>query len=159
MKQINGLKFCPRCKQTKKIEFFSKGINTVDGLKIYCKDCCHKEYLLNQEHYCKYATDYIRDAKIKAFKIITDNKKITCVKRKEWSCCSTNDMDFLSIDHINGNGANHRREIKANSSADTYRWVIKHPEEAKKTMQILCMNAQVKKKKLNGEQTYVRNNK
>lgn len=159
MKQKNGIKYCPKCKQTKLLKFFYKANNTLDGYKVYCKDCSHKEYMMRQEHYCNRASDYIKEAKIKAFEIIANGKNITCLKRKEWNCCSIDDIDFLSIDHINGDGANHRRKIKASCSSSTYRWVIKNPEEAKKIMQILCMNAQVKKKKLNKEQTYVRNNK
>lgn len=51
----------------------------------------------------------------------------------ECVCCQENDYNILCIDHINGGGENHRREIvKGNNSksATTYKWLLdnKFPE-------------------------------
>lgn len=158
MKAINGMKWCPRCKMTKKVNEFHKMSSTYDGYKVYCKLCASKEYLKNQKHYCKQNSQYIYKTKLRAFEIVADGNKIACAKHKEWGCCDKNDIDFLSLDHIKGDGASHRREIGFTASTSLYRWVIKNPTEAKKRLQILCMNAQVKKKKLNHEQHYERRN-
>lgn len=160
MKQIDGLKLCPRCKLTKPVKEFNKMRSTFDGYKCYCKKCCHAYYLKHQDHYCKQNSKYIFNTKIKAFEIIASGKPVVCAMHDRWQCCgNTVDIDFLSLDHIAGDGAEHRRKIGSTASTSLYRWVIKNPKEAKKRLQILCMNAQVKKKKLNNEQKYRRNTK
>lgn len=35
-------KYCPRCKDIKQRDRFSKNINAYDGLAAWCKDCHHK---------------------------------------------------------------------------------------------------------------------
>ncbi|HUT00427.1 MAG TPA: hypothetical protein VMY59_08935 [Candidatus Thermoplasmatota archaeon] len=53
------------------------------------------------------------------------------------------DFEVLSIDHVNGNGANHRREIKVSGNR-FYLWLIQHgfPEGYR----VLCYNCQQKEK-------------
>jgi hypothetical protein len=52
-------------------------------------------------------------------------------------CCKTDILEFLSIDHINGGGIQHRKLIGGNG-AGFYRWLIKNnfPEG----FRVLCMN-------------------
>ncbi len=56
------------------------------------------------------------------------------------NCCGENDIKSLTIDHINNDGAAHRREMGRgrNSGSNMYPWLIKHnyPEG----YQVLCMN-------------------
>lgn len=63
-------------------------------------------------------------------------------------CGYDNEM-ALSIDHIDGNGATHRRSIHSNGGERLYRWLVKHnyPEG----FQTLCMNCQWIKKRMNNE--------
>lgn len=51
------------------------------------------------------------------------------------SCCGEKEVRFLSVDHINQNGADHRREI---GGGHLYNWLVKNnfPEG----FQILCLN-------------------
>jgi hypothetical protein len=66
-----------------------------------------------------------------------------------WPDCSVEDVDMLSLDHINDDGASHRRTITQDSSSHggggtkTYRDVEKRgfPEG----FQTLCLNHQMKK--------------
>lgn len=53
----------------------------------------------------------------------------------ECQCCSTKELEFLTIDHINGGGAQHRRTMKAGS---LYHWLKRNnfPEG----FRVLCMN-------------------
>ncbi len=50
-------------------------------------------------------------------------------------CCGESEIDFLSIDHINGGGTQHRKKI---GLAAMYQWLRRHnfPEG----FQVLCMN-------------------
>ncbi len=54
------------------------------------------------------------------------------------ACCEESQIEFLSMDHINGDGAKHRRELKKNGHIHIYDWLIKNnfPEG----FQVLCMN-------------------
>jgi hypothetical protein len=51
------------------------------------------------------------------------------------ACCGESTPEFLSIDHINGGGRKHRKEI---GSGNMYRWIIDNgfPD----SFQILCHN-------------------
>lgn len=84
------------------------------------------------------------NVKIKLKNQILDHYGRSCI------CCGETNVAFLVLDHKNGNGNTHRKEIiasmknaKAGSDsryggAGMYRWVIKHnfPED----FQILCYN-------------------
>ena len=63
------------------------------------------------------------------------NGKLACVH------CGFSDVRALSVDHINGGGVKHRRELsKGKTGINFYRWLKRHnyPEE----YQTLCMNCQ-----------------
>jgi len=52
-------------------------------------------------------------------------------------CCGEDNPDLLTIDHINGNGSQHRREVKSGGHG-FYRWIINHrfPDN----LRLLCWN-------------------
>ncbi|HUW17672.1 MAG TPA: hypothetical protein VMW16_00035 [Sedimentisphaerales bacterium] len=52
-------------------------------------------------------------------------------------CCGENNLMFLSIDHINGQGTRHRRQIGGSSNL-LYRWLRKN--NYPKGFQVLCFN-------------------
>lgn len=62
------------------------------------------------------------------------------------ACCGENEEAFLSIDHVNGGGTAHRKEIRVSSGKTFYRWLINNnfPDG----FQTLCMNCNVAKWKL-----------
>ena len=64
------------------------------------------------------------------------------------SCCGETERMFLSIDHINNDGAKHRRDNRLNSSEQMYRWIARNgfPDG----FQILCMNCQWGKRNNSG---------
>ena len=63
---------------------------------------------------------------------------------KECVCCGEKELKFLSIDHINGNGTKHRKEIYRNINP----WLVKnnYPEG----FQVLCFNCNWGRYKNNG---------
>jgi hypothetical protein len=80
------------------------------------------------------------------YKIIMHySPNMTC----QWLGCNCTDLRTLSVDHINGDGANHRREMNLHGGIIFYRYLVKagFPEG----YQILCMNHQWVKKAMNDE--------
>lgn len=140
---------CVHCKVFKSISAFDKSRERKFGIHCYCKKCRHK---LEAPQRASYQKIYIRSLRLRAYQIISGADTPTCTMSKIWKCCgdSRNGL-WLSIDHVVGDGARHKREIKATSSVSLYRWVIKHPRQARERLQILCMNAQVMKKRANQE--------
>ena len=63
-------------------------------------------------------------------------------------CCSEEHLDFLTIDHIDGGGYKHRKEIKAVGN-NFYTWLINNgfPDG----YQVLCMNCNWSKRLNNGK--------
>jgi hypothetical protein len=55
------------------------------------------------------------------------------------SCCGESHQEFLTIDHINGGGTKHRREIGAGEGVRFYRW-LKQQGFPQNDYQCLCMN-------------------
>ncbi len=57
------------------------------------------------------------------------------------TCCGEDQLEFLTIDHINGGGNKHRRSI---GWASLYRWLKKNGFP-KKGFQVLCWNCNIAK--------------
>ena len=55
--------------------------------------------------------------------------------------CGITDIDVLTIDHVNGGGTKHRRELS--SWGSTYRWLIENNFPT--GFQVLCFNCNFKK--------------
>lgn len=64
------------------------------------------------------------------------------------ACCGEKERKFLSIDHINNDGAKHRREFNLKTGEQMYRWLARNNFPA--GFQILCMNCQWGKRNNNG---------
>ena len=41
-------------------------------------------------------------------------------------CCGETEPLFLTLDHVEGNGNEHKRSIGSRGTKDLYRWIIKH---------------------------------
>ena len=57
------------------------------------------------------------------------------------SCCGEENIEFLTIDHINGHGNEDRRQKKTGGGTEFWRWLKKHwyPEG----FQVLCFNCNI----------------
>ncbi len=116
--------------------------NTLEKRKKHAEDEKHRRDKLGDKHrqykrgeYQKnkeYNQQKARENRIKnRLSCIThySNGKMIC------SCCKCNDYDFLIIDHINNDGAEHRKTV---SSGSLYSWL--KTNNFPKGFQVLCYN-------------------
>lgn len=54
------------------------------------------------------------------------------------ACCGESEPMFLAVDHINNDGAAHRREIGVRGGGSFYAWIIRNNFPS--TLQLLCHN-------------------
>jgi hypothetical protein len=67
------------------------------------------------------------------------------------SCCGESIKEFLTLDHIENDGADHRRSLgkgSAGSGHSLYRWIIKN--KFPNIFQVMCMNCNWGKRMNNG---------
>lgn len=120
-------KVCPKCKETLPVSSFQKDKYKKDGKWYQCTSC-------------KMPGDRARGKKYRdnLKEKVYDHYGRTCV------CCGEIEMIFLTLDHINNDGAAHRRKIIGNNRRDgacgpqTYRWIIKN--NFPNSFQVLCLN-------------------
>jgi len=121
-------KICKDCKVEKDVDEFY--IHPRDFRYIaYCNSCSrervNKWNRENRERYNKRARNYRLATKIKLFAHYGG----------KCACCGENVLEFLTLDHKNGGGTNHRRGM---SNHQIYLEVIRnnYPDE----FQVLCYN-------------------
>ena len=54
------------------------------------------------------------------------------------ACCGEKEEVFLTIDHMDNDGATHKKNNGLRGSVDLYRWIIQN--DFPKNFQVLCMN-------------------
>lgn len=121
-------KTCILCKEIKSIELFGKHKKSAGGIRSYCKNCAN----IKNAKWRKTHTGPVESIRLKRKKMIVahyTNNKMCC------SRCGFSDITALSVDHINGDGNKHRKEIE---SSGLHRWLIKNNMPI--GFQILCMN-------------------
>jgi hypothetical protein len=100
------------------------------------KKCYHMKSL--QKIQLTHTQKCYKKLKTKVMKYYSDKYNYYC------SCCGENEINFLTIDHINGGGTQHRKKIGI-SSYEFYKWIVKnnYPKE----FQVLCYNCNCAKGK------------
>jgi len=141
-----GKQHCKTVGYGKNFYLWLKRNNYPNGFQVLCMNCQWVKKIENKE--CKINKI---DNKKSLNKTAWDKKlKIEILSHyangiPKCNICKETDLRCLSIDHINGNGAKHRKENKNYS----YSWLKKnnYPKE----FQVLCMNCQFIKRKENHE--------
>ena len=140
-----------------KINFYNwlKQNGMPDGYMVLCFNCQWVKRYINNECNRKNACDYknVSDYQKKYQKKYQEKLKheVLCHYSKNDPCCNVCgniDERSLSIDHIENNGADHRRDmgIVNGSGVGMYRWLRKHNFPNNPPLQVLCMNCQWKKR-------------
>jgi hypothetical protein len=153
--QTNDTKFCPACETNKLTSEFYTVKTRKDGFSHKCKECLYKisqtpsalkakkEYaernkLKIKKWQAKWRKDNL-DYKRKRDRQYKLNLKIDIINHYggKCACCGETEIDFLAIDHTNGDGCKHRREIGIGGT-NTYCWLKRNnfPEG----FRVLCHN-------------------
>ncbi len=126
------IKRCGKCKQEFSTDSFCRNRSTEDGLADYCK-LCHNAY------YKKWRSKNIE----KARRIV--NESIAKIKLEvmthyglQCACCGEDEYTFLTLDHINNDGAEHRKSLSDHFARRIYLWARKNNYPS--SLQTLCMN-------------------
>ena len=101
------MKTCTHCKQEKPAtkEFFPSNKQARDGLASWCRSC--------SVHSTAMCHAFVKDAALSHY---CDGQDPYC------KCCGEWRIEFLTIDHVAVDGAEHRRQI-GSSSSSLYYWL------------------------------------
>jgi hypothetical protein len=122
-------KVCSKCGVKKYRKRFSMSARRRDGLNGWCKDCMKrisKKYLKSK---AKQSRAYRAALRLEVLRHYSEKEIPEC------ACCLISFLEFLGIDHINGGGAKHKREVVG---AHLYIWLKKNGFP--KGFRVLCHN-------------------
>lgn len=146
---------CSKCGVVKTVEVsnFYRFTESRDGYRPSCKTCEEKEahyYRQNPEvkqRINKYHREYRsrpgNKAKHNRWNYESRRKLRLLVLSKygnKCSCCKDKNEEFLTLDHINGDGAIHRKRIRGSSNLYSD---IKRMEFPRDKFRILCFNCHI----------------
>lgn len=156
------VKKCYKCKETKSLSKFYKNKNKKDGLSTYCKKCdltYDRDWYIrnpdrdrirkrnwsrkNMNKVLEYEKYYHLTQKIIVLQFYSDGKM--CCK----NCNYDENIDALTIDHINGGGNKISKQYGIERGSRIYHYIIK--ECFPDGLQVLCMNCQFIKRLNNDE--------
>jgi len=144
------VKECSHCHEIKLLDDFYRYGRSLDQHFVWCKTCsnkasqerrknqhdkvvrvAHERYLRLRDKILLYSHD--RNLERKALLVAHYSKNISrCI------CCGEANVHFLTIDHIEQNGSQHRKSSKCGTGSTFYRWLIK--EGMPEGYQVLCYN-------------------
>lgn len=133
------VKSCRKCgKEINELTTFRSYLKSNNHI---CKECDSKiKKISNKKLYDLKKDDssykLTKNEKSKNDRKITKEKIITAYGGK-CVCCGESNREFLTIDHINGNGHTHRKEL--GGSVYFYKWLIDN-NFPKDNFRLLCMN-------------------
>lgn len=125
---LKARKKCSVCKKNRLSTLFYKSSQNLDGLYNECKSCSKER---DRNRY-----PGRRDNRLLQSRHSYSSEKEECISHYgvKCYCCSESNLIFLTIDHINGGGNKHRKEI----GTRLYRWLIKN--NFPNGFQVSCMN-------------------
>lgn len=128
---IAHVKKCSKCKEEKDMSCFNKTCRSHDGHDCYCRDC---RKAINKEWQEKNVDKYRDSIKKSRTKLRIDT--INAYGGK-CSCCGEANIEFLTIDHVNGDGREHRAE---STCAQHVYYDLKKRGYPQEGYRCLCMN-------------------
>lgn len=141
-------KRCTVCRKLKELsEFYLRTNGTPHGK---CKSCykarVNKARAANRAHYRKVCNEWTT-----AFKAKVREAVFAAYGGAECACCGENERKFLTLDHINNDGAKHRMKIAGKRTASGWTtYVHLYRQGFPAGYQILCMNCNFGKRMNHG---------
>lgn len=154
-------KFCPKCKKSKSVDEFGKQPKSSDGLQGYCISCridYNKSWRDNNnlkwnEHRRNHRKQNLGAARKmdRRHREKLKNEFLTAYGNK-CACCGEDNSKFLSLDHINNDGAKHREELGVGRSGGSLVILRQMRKEGwpKDKYRILCYNCNIARAQNNG---------
>lgn len=132
------VKRCSRCGQTKPLTDFGRNKTKHDGHQDWCKGCIARYYADNRERALdgmrRWRETHTEEKRDYAQRVHASNRA-TVFDHYGWTCRCCGSTEHLTIDHVNGDGTEHRAELGA-SATKMYRWIIQNNFPA--DLQTLC---------------------
>lgn len=141
-------KRCKTCQEVKPVEQYHKQVNSPDGYSYNCKTCAsqygkrhHRDnpdyYIQRRKAYYEANRETIREsfaAKHKARKI-----RVLLAYGGVCVCCGERNLGLLTLDHKNGDGAEHRRKLgHGKVTTRIYGWA--EANDFPDVLQVMCWN-------------------
>lgn len=127
-------KYCPPCKQKIKTEL------GLIGMRKYRRNHPERRPIIaakNRERRLELSPEKREEERSHGIKVrLILKKEVISVYGGRCACCSESQFEFLSIDHINGGGTKHRKELPAGLSI--WKWAKNNGFPP--TLRILCFN-------------------
>ncbi len=139
---MSGIKTCTKCGETKPVEEFKRDSSTACGFKQPCKKCnnAYKRLWLRESRSEAADRDRAGRANFCAQQKRLHQElraKILAAYGKQCACCGEAAPEFLTIDHVNNDGAAHRRQVGGGTKF--YKWLVRQGFP-KGDYQLLCFN-------------------
>lgn len=121
-------------------EYFRRCRESADSFASECKDCAKKAHKDKYNENLEESRSGQRDRQ----KLYTFRKRLAVISHYggKCACCGETNLEFLTVDHIDGGGREHRKEI-GDSSEMLVSWLIKN--DFPPGFQILCSNCNLSK--------------
>jgi hypothetical protein len=125
-------KTCTKCGKAKNLEEFRRDSTRASGHKQPCLECWrqHERARKRQRSYNR-TYEAGKRQRLKA--------KVLQAYGGQCVCCGEDTPEFLTVDHINNDGAEHRRQLNMSSGGRFYRW-LKTQGFPRDSFQLLCFN-------------------
>lgn len=160
------IKLCSKCEIPKSLIEFHKNIRSKDGYNSRCKQCrsiTNSIYYINnsdkiKKHIKQYTLENLNYINQRINNWHTNVKQTVFDHYGGCKCvnCYITELSFLSIDHINGGGKQHVKEISGGGQK-TYRWLQKNNYPL--GYQVLCHNCNFKKSVKHGTTRAAKSNR
>lgn len=135
--------YCGSCQQFKQVSEFSRGIQGKSNKPYTCKSC------KNTRTRELYRSNHTQEIKRNAAKYKKLRRDVFDAYGSQCVCCGEQEMDFLTIDHIDITRRQHRQYTGGNANGVyLYYWLKRHNYPS--GFQTLCMNCNFSKYKNNG---------
>lgn len=123
-------KWCPKCKSIKSVEDFTFDYRRPDGCKSWCRSC-------QAEYSSKRRPEY-RERKNESARVSRAALRIQVLRHYSaddpyCACCGEDALEFLSVDHIDGGGTQHKKKVR-----HVYKWI--RDNDFPEGFRVLCHN-------------------